>query len=216
MGVATSAIPNLPGIPPSVPGRVFPGEGNTTTSGGAGSDLPIPRRLGSGLVLPLLSRPPAPPSLWKVLLTVEELPPRRLKDFYSTIPPARQIDAWHPRARRFPRQVTLPTGVECDLPALIGRTDGPEVSVLADFIIRAYDDMDFDDTTPVPLQEWCQIPPPSFRGMMPTPIMEWFGRSNDFVPPLTSSSTGGGWSSPTSRKRNGNTTVRNSLGGESI
>lgn len=100
-------------------------------------------------------------------MTIGEFPDGHLKKVYRRVPAARRDDVWLRRTRRFPRQVSLPAEVMCDLPALLHAADASEVSALAHSLAQAPGELEFDDNTmtvlPV-LPEGCFLSRPLVGG----------------------------------------------------
>lgn len=115
------------------------------------------------LLPPVPRRPPSPPR-WVAPGTPPELPAGALRDVFMAIPAERRVDAWLRRGRRLTMQAPLPSGVECDLPALLAVEDGPEVSALHGFLSSASGEKEVDDISPVVGREWCVLPPPYLGG----------------------------------------------------
>ncbi|GAB0490106.1 hypothetical protein MMPV_001338 [Pyropia vietnamensis] len=167
-GVAKSAAPVSSAAPSPTPGLVSPGGGEAASPDEEEEILPLPPRR----AVPRLLLPPGPRNrtllrVWKGPLTVEEMPPGLLKDAYLAIPVLRRLDAWHRRTRRFPQQVTLPEGVECDLPALLSRDDEAEALSIAEALAKATGELEFNDLTPVVDSRWVFRPRPFLSGEDP-------------------------------------------------
>lgn len=164
VGSASASAAPVDVVPPVAPGsgaRV----GDTIPDPEEGDeDIPIPRRAGPALLLPPRPRGPVLPQLWQVPKTIGEFPDGHLKEVYRRVPAARRDDVWQRRTRRFPRQVALPAGVMCDLPALLHAADANEVSALAHSLAQAPGELEFDDTTMTVLPEWCFLPRPFVGG----------------------------------------------------